>query len=50
MTAVKSWFLSVILVLGLVLALNHLGVDVTSAISSAMHGAAHFLNRPLISF
>jgi hypothetical protein len=49
-TAMMSWFLSVLAVLGLVLVLNHLGVDVTAAIGSAVHGAEHFLGRPLISF
>ncbi len=50
MTAMMSWFLSVVAILGLVLALNHLGVDVMSAIGSAVHGTEQFLGRPLISF
>jgi len=40
----------VLAVLGLVLALNHLGVDVMSAIGSVMHSAEHFLGQPLISY
>jgi hypothetical protein len=50
MTAMKSWFLSVLAILGLVLILNHLGVDVTAAMGSAVHGAEHLLGRPLITF
>jgi len=47
MTAMKSWCLTVIGVLGLVLVLHHLGVDVTGAISGAVHGAEQILGRPL---
>ncbi len=50
MTAVMSWFISVMAVLGLVLALNHLGVDVMSAIGSFLHGTEQFLGRPLLTF
>jgi hypothetical protein len=50
MTAVMSWFLSVLAILGLVLALNHLGVDVVASIGSVLHGTEHFLGRPLVSF
>jgi hypothetical protein len=49
MTAIMSWFLSVLAVLGLVLALNHLGVDATAAIGSALHSTEHFLGQPLLS-
>jgi hypothetical protein len=49
MTAMKSWFLTVIGVLGLVLVLHHLGVDVTGAIAGAMHGAEQILGRPLMT-
>jgi hypothetical protein len=49
MTAMMSWFLSVLAILGLVLALNYLGVDVAAAIGSAMHSTEHFLNRPLLT-
>ena len=47
MTAMKSWFLTVIAVLGLVLVLHHLGVDVTGAIGGAVHSAEQILGRPL---
>ncbi len=47
MTAMKSWFLTVIGVLGLVLVLHHLGVDVTSAIGGAVRSAEQILGRPL---
>jgi hypothetical protein len=50
MSAMKSWFLTVIAVLGLVLVLHHLGVDVTGTISSAVHGAFQVLGRPLVTF
>jgi hypothetical protein len=50
MTAVMSWFLSVLAVLGLVVALNHLGVDVMSSVGSVLHGTLHLLGEPLISF
>jgi hypothetical protein len=43
-----SWFVSVMLTLGLVLAMHHLGVDLTSALSSALRGTEHFLNQPLL--
>lgn len=49
MTAMKSWFVTVIGVLGLVLVLHHLGVDVTGAITGAMHGAEQILGRPLMT-
>jgi hypothetical protein len=49
MSAAMSWFVSVMAVLGLVLAMHHLGVDVTSALSSALHGTEHFLNQPIFS-
>jgi hypothetical protein len=48
MTAMKSWFLTVIGVLGLVLVLHHLGVDVTGAITGVMHSAMRILGRPLV--
>jgi hypothetical protein len=50
MTAVTSWALSVLGVLGLVLALHHLGVDVTAALGSALRGTEHILGQPLFSF
>jgi hypothetical protein len=50
MTAMMSWFLTVLGVLGLVIVLHHLGVDLTAAIGSALHGAEQLLGRPLVSF
>jgi hypothetical protein len=48
MSAAMSWFVSVMLTLGLVLAMHHLGVDLTSALSSALRETEHFLNLPLL--
>ncbi len=50
MTAMMSWFLSVLAVLVLVLALNHLGVNAMADIGSMLHGTIHFLGRPLATF
>jgi hypothetical protein len=50
MTAMKSWFLTVVAVLGLVLVLHHLGVDVTGAIGSTVRSAEQILGRPLVTF
>lgn len=49
MSTIVSWFVSIIVFLGLVLALHHLGIDVTAAIASITHGVEHFLNTPLLS-
>jgi len=49
MTAVTSWALSILGVLGLVLFLNQLGLDVTADIGSMMRGTEHFLAQPLFS-
>jgi hypothetical protein len=49
MTAMMGWFLTVLGVLGLVIVLHHLGVDMTAAIGSVLHGAEHFLGRPLVA-
>ncbi|MGC2789834.1 MAG: hypothetical protein WA547_07260, partial [Thermoplasmata archaeon] len=50
MTALMSWFLSVLAILGLVLALDRLGVDVMSTVGQVLHGTEQFLGRPLLSF
>ena len=50
MTAMMSWFLSVLALLGLVLALNHLGVDVMATVGSVLHSTMHFLGEPLVTF
>jgi len=49
MTAMMSWFLTVLAVLMLVLTLNHLGVDVMADVGSALHGTLHFLGQPLLA-
>ncbi len=49
MTAVTSWALSILGVLGLVLFLNQLGVDVTADIGTMLRGTEHFLGQPLFS-
>jgi hypothetical protein len=48
MSAATSWFVSVVAVLGLVLAMHHLGVDISSTLGSALRGTEHFLNQPLL--
>ncbi len=47
MTAMMSWFLSVLAVLMLVLMLHHLGVDVMADVGSWLHGTLRFLGQPL---
>jgi len=47
MTAAMAWFVSVVAVLGLVLALHQLGLDVTANLGTAVRGAEHFLGQPL---
>jgi hypothetical protein len=49
MSAMRSWFYAVIGVLGLVLVLHHLGIDVTGAMGSAVHGLEQVLGRPLLT-
>ncbi|HTS33124.1 MAG TPA: hypothetical protein VMI55_04200 [Thermoplasmata archaeon] len=44
----EAWGVAIAGILGLVLALNQLGVDVPSAISSAIHGTEQLLNHPLL--
>jgi hypothetical protein len=48
MSAAMSWFVSVVAVLGLVLALHHLGVDVSAHVGAAVRGAEHLLGQPLL--
>jgi len=45
---VTSWALSLLGVLGLVLALHHLGLDVTASLGSMLRGTEHFLAQPLL--
>jgi len=49
MTALTSWTLSVLGVLALVLALHHLGVDITADLGSLLRGTEQFLGQPLLS-
>jgi hypothetical protein len=48
MSAAMGWFVSVVAVLGLVLALHHLGVDVTSNVGAVVHDAELLLGQPLL--
>ena len=43
-----SWFVTVGAVLGLVLALHHLGVDVSANVGAVVHDAEHLLGQPLL--
>jgi hypothetical protein len=47
MSAAMSWFVSVGAVLGLVLALHHLGLDLSSNVGAVLHDAELLLGRPL---
>ena len=50
MTATMGWFVSVLMLLGLVIFLNHLGVDVPSMIGTFVHSTERLLDRPLVTF
>lgn len=43
-----SWFVTVVAVLGLVLALHHLGVNVGSNVGAVLHEAELLLGQPLL--
>ncbi len=43
-----SWFVSVGAVLGLVLALHHLGVDLGAHVGTVLHDAELLLGQPLL--
>jgi hypothetical protein len=47
MTTISNWALVVLGILCLVLALHHLGLDVTASLGSALRGTEHFLAQPL---
>ena len=47
MSAAMSWFVSVLAVLGLVLALHHLGVDLTATVGMTLRSTEHLLGQPL---
>ncbi len=48
MSAATGWFFTVVAVLGLVLALHHLGLDVIASVGTALHDLEHFLGQPLL--
>jgi len=43
-----SWFVTVGAVLGLVLALHHLGLDVSTSVGAVLHDAELLLGQPLL--
>jgi hypothetical protein len=47
MTAMTSWALAILGILGLVLFLQHLGVDATASVGAMLRGTEHFLAQPL---
>ncbi len=47
MHAIRAWSVAVILLLGLVLTLNHLGVDVAASFGAAFEGTVRMLGHPL---
>ncbi len=49
MGAVIGWFATIIAVLGLVMALHHLGVDIASAIGGVARNVEGFLNTPVVN-
>ncbi len=49
MSAMMSWFVSVLAVLGLVLALHHLGIDLSATLGTALRSTEHLLGQPLLS-
>ncbi len=48
MRAMEGWTVSVLMILGLVIALHQLGLDVTSSLGPALRSIAHLLNQPLL--
>ena len=47
MGAILAWFTTVVLVLTFVVVLSQLGLDLTPALSSAVHGVERWLGQPL---
>ncbi|MFY9716372.1 MAG: hypothetical protein WAK40_00310 [Thermoplasmata archaeon] len=47
MSAGSSWFVSILAVLGLVLALHGLGVNAGSTLGTVLRGTIHLLGEPL---
>jgi hypothetical protein len=48
MSAMMGWFVSVVAILGLVLALNHLGVDLSATLATTLRSTEHLLGHPLL--
>ena len=48
MSAATGWFVSVVVLLGFVLALYHLGVNATGALGEMLRSTEHILGRPLV--
>ena len=48
MSALKAWFVTVLFLLGGVFALHHLGYDIGTMLSSAVHGLENALGHPLV--
>ena len=49
MSAINSWTLSILGVLGLVLILHQLGVDATADLGVMLRGTEHLLSQPLFA-
>lgn len=47
MTTFTAWLLAIIAVIALLLALDHLGVDIAGGISSGVRAVEQVLNHPL---
>ncbi|MCI4332001.1 MAG: hypothetical protein L3K19_09190 [Thermoplasmata archaeon] len=47
MGSFTAWFTSVVMVLGAVIVFNHLGVNLSPLLGSALHGIEHALGMPL---
>ncbi len=49
MSAASGWFVSVVALLGLVVALHQLGIDVSYALGVALNGIVHLMGKPLLA-
>jgi len=49
MSAGTGWFVSVVAVLALVLALHQLGVNATADLTTVLRAAVHVLGQPLLA-
>ncbi len=48
MKLMTNWFVFVMVLLGLVLALHHVGVDVTASLGGALRNTAHVLGHSIL--